>query len=430
MSRHPAPTGRAGLARHDAVGVAALVLLLLSASPGAAQATGDAGLATALADARVQAALRSLQGDDGRAAELLAKIGGIISPSGTEHERAEAVGAEMRAIGLQSVRVDDMPNAVGIIPGRSGRALVFVSTLDDLTTVAAFQRAAGPPRVTAERVVGPGTNTSATTVAMLAAARALVQAGFEPEHDLVFAAVAQEETGLKGMRRLYDEWRDRAVAFVDILGDGRGITYGALGIHWWRVRASGPGGHTLQGGLPNVNQAIGRAVDRILQLERPHAHPELRTVLNISILSSGEVFNHKPETGWFSLDVRSLDSGEIAGIEDEVRSVLTRVEAELGMGFEMEEVTRIPGGQIPGMESSGLVLTAVAIARSMGLEPRLSNSGSANLNVAIAGGTPAIGLGGERGGQRGYADEWADRAALMRSARHVLLLAAVLGNAP
>ena len=178
-----------------------------------------------------------------------------------------------------------------------------------------------------------------------------------------------------------------------------------------------------------MNQAIGRAVDRILQLGRPHSHPELRTVLNISILSSGEVFNHKPETGWFSLDIRSLDEGEIAGIENDVRSVLAQVQEELELGFDMDEVTRIPGGQIPGMESSGLVRTAVAIARSMDLEPRLSNSGSSNLNVAIAGGTPAIGLGGERGGRRGYDDEWADRGAMMRSARHVLLLAAVIGNA-
>ena len=59
-----------------------------------------------------------------------------------------------------------------------------------------------------DRVVGPGTNTSSTTAAMLTAARALVAAGVEPENDLVFAAVAQEETGLDGMRDLYREYGD------------------------------------------------------------------------------------------------------------------------------------------------------------------------------------------------------------------------------
>src|SRR5690606_11589702 len=125
-----------------------------------------------------------------------------------------------------------------------------------------------------------GTNTSATTVAMLAAAEALIATGVEPEHDPVFAAVAQEETGLVGIQALFSDWKDRAVAFVDVLGDGRSISYGALGIYWWRVRAEGPAGHSLGGGLPNVNQGMGRAVDRILGLAHPARHADMRTVVN------------------------------------------------------------------------------------------------------------------------------------------------------
>jgi hypothetical protein len=50
------------------------------------------------------------------------------------------------------------------------------------------------------------------------------------------------------------------------------------------------------------------------------------------------------------------------------------------------------------------------------------------MNVAIGGGTPAIGLGGGRGGQRGYPDEWADIPVMIRAAKHILLLAATLGG--
>ena len=63
----------------------------------------------------------------------------------------------------------------------------------------------------------------------------------------------------------------------------------------------------------------------------------------------------------------------------------------------------------------------------MGFEPAFSNTGSANLNIAIAAGTPAIGLGGSRGDQRGYPDEWADIPAMMRTAEHVALLGIALG---
>jgi acetylornithine deacetylase/succinyl-diaminopimelate desuccinylase-like protein len=399
------------------------------AAPAAFAQPDRARLDAALAEPTVQAALAHLDGARDAAAELLVRIGGIVSPSGAEQARAAAVAEHMRRIGLQRVEVDDVPNAVGVLPGRSGRALVFIMTLDDLATVAEHQRAAGrPPRVEGDRVVGPGTNTSSVTAATLAAAAALIAAGYVPEHDLVFAAVAQEETGLVGMRRVYEVWRDRAIGFVDVLGDGRSISYGALAIHWWRVEASGPGGHSLRGGLPNVNQAIGRAVDRILQLPHPDRHADARTVINVAMLQSGAVFNHKPETGWFSLDIRSLDGAIVADIEAAVRRILDDVSAGTSIALRMEPVQLTPGGQLPGARGSPLVATAEAVARHLGLEPALSNAGSSNMNVAIAGGSPAIGLGGERGGLRGQPGEWADIPAMMRTARHVLLLAAALGS--
>ena len=69
---------------------------------------------------------------------------------------------------------------------------------------------------------------------------------------------------------------------------------------------------------------------------------------------------------------------------------------------------------------------AIAISEWMGFDPRLSNSGSSNMNVAVGGGTLAIGLGGGRGGGRATADEYADVPAMMRTAKHVFLLATAL----
>ncbi len=384
----------------------------------------------ALSNRAVQAALQQITDTRLVAAQQLVGIGGIISPSGQEHERAAAVAQLMRDIGLQNVQMTESPNVIGIIPGSSGQALVFVSTLDDLATVAEHQRAAGTlPVIDGERVVGPGTNTSLTTIAMLAAAKALIDQGFVPQHDLVFAAVAEEETGLRGMRDLYADYRDTAFAFVDILGEGNNISYGALGIHWWRIHAHGPAGHTLNGGLPNVNQGIARAVDRILQITEPQEFEHRRTRLNVAVLNSGAVFNHKPETGWFSLDVRSLDPQHINAMEQKVQAILAQVTEELGIGFEMEEVSKTPPGQIEGALDSPLVQTSIAISNYLGSNPTLSDAGSANLNVSIAGGTLSIGIASERGGRRGFPDEWADIPVMERTAKNILLTAVTIGNA-
>ena len=404
------------------------IVLLVMPRPADAQ-EAQLSLDDALQHPAVQQARLHVQAQADPAAERLATLGAIPAPSGQERERAEAVRSLMVQIGLQDAHVTDINNAVGVIPGVSDSVLVFISTLDDLATVAEHQAAADvPPRIEGDRVVGPGTNTSSTTVAMLTAAEALIEHAIRPHHTLVFAAVAQEETGLAGMRAAYDQYSDRAVAFVDILGDGATISYGALGINWWRVEAAGPGGHTLRGGLPNVNQGIGRAVDRILQLPHPEAHADQNTHLNVAMLQSGSVFNHKPDNGWFSLDVRSLDADVISAMEAAVDSVLHAVERETEIRFERVPKTLVPGGQIPGFRDSDVVQTSRAIAEQLGLAPNLSPAGSSNMNVAIAGGTPAIGLGGDRGGARGTPDEWASVPALVRAAEHVLLLAATLGG--
>ncbi len=400
------------------------IALLWSSRPALAQRTVSA----ALSDPAVSATLSAIDASRAASARLLAEIGAIVSPSGHERERAEAVAAEMRRIGLADVTLDAAPNVVGRIKGRSGKALVFVATLDDLATVATQQAAVHTkPRVEGDRVIGPGTNTSSTTVAMLAAAEALLKSGIRPEHDLVFAAVAQEETGLKGMQSLYALWKDRAIAFVDILGDGHSISYGAITIHWWKVIAEGPGGHSLNGGVPNVNQGIGRAVDRILQLPQPATYRDQRVVINVAMLQSGAVYNHKPESGWFSLDIRSLDGARVEEVEAAVRGILKQVTTETTITFTMEPTQLTPGGQIPGMRESALVTTAAAISKYLGYDAELGNAGSSNMNVALGHGSPAIGIGGDRGGQRGFADEWADIPQMTRTAKFIVLLAATMG---
>ena len=143
--------------------------------------------------------------------------------------------------------------------------------------------------------------------------------------------------------------------------------------------------------------------------------------------ASGGVFNHKPETGWFSLDVRSLDGARVEEGETEVRRILAAVTGETTIGFTLEPFQLTPGGQLPGFRDSALVTTAEAIARHLGYEPRLGNAGSANLNVALGRGSPAIGIGGERGGRRGFADEWGDVPQMMRTAQFVALLATTIG---
>jgi hypothetical protein len=79
------------------------------------------------------------------------------------------------------------------------------------------------------------------------------------------------------------------------------------------------------------------------------------------------------------------------------------------------------------VRDSALVTTAAAISKHLGYEAQLGSAGSSNMNVPLGQGTIAIGIGGERGGQRGFADEWADIPQMMRTAKYLVLLAATIG---
>jgi acetylornithine deacetylase/succinyl-diaminopimelate desuccinylase-like protein len=376
----------------------------------------------------VAAALDRVGRGEATAVSTLIRLATIVSPSGGERQRALEVARVMRAAGLSSVAVDSVPNVTGGIPGRSGRALVFVTVLDDLPIIAGFQRRTRAHR-SADRVVGPATELQAPVAAMLLAAEALAAARVKPEHDLVFAAVAREETGLQGMEALYRRLGPRAVGFVELMGDGREIFDQAGGaIVWWRVVARGPEGHTMEVALPNVNQAIGRAVDRIFALPDPERHRDRQTAINVGVIRSGEAFNRRPATGWFSLDVRSQDREIVDTIGRKIVGLLADVARETGIALEMVPDLQSLGGRIPGARESLLVRTAVAASRRLGREPTLSDQGCCNMRVAIAGGTPAVGLHGNRGGARGTADEWASIPGMLDAARMVVLLAAGVGG--
>lgn len=85
-----------------------------------------------------------------------------------------------------------------------------------------------------------------------------------------------------------------------------------------------------------------------------------------------------------------------------------------------------PEGATTGAPGSSLVATSVAIVKWLGMAPKVSDAESSSARVAFAGGTPAIVLGGKLDDPGGAPDDSADLQTMVRSAKHVVLLAATL----
>ncbi|HEU6452357.1 MAG TPA: hypothetical protein VFT57_13130 [Gemmatimonadaceae bacterium] len=89
-------------------------------------------------------------------------------------------------------------------------------------------------------------------------------------------------------------------------------------------------------------------------------------------------------------------------------------------------IARAPESASTGAQQSSLVAASVAIVKWLGMEPKMKDASSASTKVAFAGGTPAIVLGTDGDETRGSADESADLQTMVRSAKHIVLLAATL----
>lgn len=380
-------------------------------------------LSEVLQKKRVISSLEWIDSSENYAVDTLISLASIVSPSGQEYDRALNLAERMRMIGLKDVYIDETFNVMGRIKGRSEGAIIFITTLDDLPEIADLQKTGEyQPRRVKDRVIGTATELQSMNAALLLAAKALVQGGITPDQDIVFASVAQEETGLVGMKALFESWKSRAIAWVEVLGDGQKIVYGAPFIHWWKVVAYGPGGHTVENWLPNANLGIARAVSQILDLSYPEQYEE--TFINVGIIQSGRTYNHTPESAWFSLDVRSMNGEIVQKIETDVKAILNCLEDETNIRFDMESVSKMDGGQVQGARDSQLVKLATEVSRYLGYEPEVSPKGCCNMIIPISHGCIAIGLHGDRGGQRATAEEWASIPAIIRTAKYIALFAA------
>ena len=332
------------------------------------------------------------------------------SPSGNETLRAKYIVAKFKSYGIDNAHIDSHGNAVGLVEGKTdGPALAFLGTMDDLATVAEMVKNYDKPIEEKDgKLIGPGTNSSATCATLLGVAKLFTLPEINFEGKVYLVGVVQEETGLTGIKGFLDDHPGEINYVVDIMSGIGSISYGAIGIHWFKVHFKGPKGHTLSGGLPNVTRAVARAIDRVFDIPIPKDPPEKRSHLNISMLGAGSVFNHKHEDGWFSVDLRSMDNNTLNDLKENIFAIAKDVAEKEELEYWVEEHSQVPAGQLPHARNSKLVRVAEEVTKILGSPVSLSNSGSSNMNVGIARRIFSISTGGARGAGRNTPNEYAN----------------------
>lgn len=334
-------------------------------------------------------------------------IARLYSPSGNEVLRAEYLVKRFEEIGVDETYIDTHGNAVAKIEGdEKGPVFVYLGTMDDLATVAEMVKNWDNPISEVDgRMIGPGTNISATCITILGLAKLFRSPETSFKGTVYLVGVVQEETGLVGVQGFLED-HPETTYLVDIMAGLGRMSYGCLGIHWFKVHFKGPKAHTLMGEGPNVTKGIAQAVNQVWQLDRILEPDEDRVYLNISMLGAGHVFNHRHDDGWFSVDIRSSNNSNLEDMRERVLKVVKEVANGQELGYGIEDFQKGPADLIPGSRESDLVRVAEEFSKLLGVEPTVSPRGSSNMNVGVRRGVKSISTGGDRGGNRNTLEEY------------------------
>ncbi|HXU07482.1 MAG TPA: M20/M25/M40 family metallo-hydrolase [Blastocatellia bacterium] len=348
----------------------------------------------------------------------------INSPSGKEHERAEAVRNALASCKLDKVYYDSKGNLIAIRKGSGGaKPVVFDAHLDTVFQPGLTIKA----QIRDGKIYAPGVGDDTRNVAaMLASIRALDEGVIKTKADLIFVFTVEEETSFGGVKHFIEENKNRIGQYVALDGGYEGLNYGGIGINWYKHHFIGPGGHTTSKAPPySATIPLARAITRIYALELPK-DPVVH--LNIGMLGGAEVVNAKAADAWFTVDLRSTDQKLIDDFEQKIAQILREEADKVGMQVKTElPEDKLPAAQIPGARDSFTVRMAEAVHRAIGFENvTVGNTASNNANVALLAGLPAISTGSAPCGGDHSLGEWCQIEPIYRGIKKLILLEVTL----
>lgn len=328
-------------------------------------------------------------------------IAGVAAPTNDEGERSRFVRELFAQSGCSDVRLDEIGDVVGRIPGRDRtKSLLLAAHLDTVfprSTPLTISRCDG-------RITGPGIGDNSLGVAsVLTVLEIIGQLGETPAVDLLVTGnVGEEGLGnLRGMRAVMDAHPEiGAVIAVEGHNLGR-VTHVAVGSRRLRVKLTGPGGHSW-GDFGNAS-AIAGAAEIIHELTKIPLPASPKTTLNVGTIRGGISINTIAREAAFDVDMRSIEEFALRRLAERSERVIRSPRANLSV--EMEVIGERPAGFVS--PESQIVRRAVHILELLGVTPA-GDASSTDANIPISRGIPAICVGLTTGGNVHREDEYID----------------------
>ena len=327
------------------------------------------------------------------------RLCGIESPSGREREMADAVGAELRSLGL-SVEEDgtaaatgsDAGNLLARIPGPDGsRCILLCAHLDTVPLAAPVAVALedGIFRNRNEGILGAD-NKAAVAVIIAVARRVAGEAGRpdgRPPVGLELLFTTCEERALAGAKA-FERGRLRSeFGFVFDHASPMGELIVAAPTYY-RLDAE-LRGHAAHAGIrPEQGRSAIAAAARAVSAMRL-GRLDAETTANAGRIEGGTAANVVPERCRLELEARSIDGARAEQVVGEMVDALTEAASDAECDVETVVERQFDGYRMP--RSSPPVAIAASALEAVGVEPRLvATGGGSDANAFIAAGLPCL----------------------------------------
>ncbi len=363
---------------------------------------------------KLQRAFEIIKAEDSITLVTHVQLTEIPAPPFGEEKRARHFAEMLRAIGLDSIWMDEVGNVLGLRRGTRGDKTIVLDAHSDTvfpenTDVSVTQNG--------DTLFAPGIGDDTRGLAMvLSVLRAMNQAEIQTQENVLFvASVGEEGLGdLRGVKHLFREDGPQIDTWISIDGGDLGrVNYKGLGSYRYRVLIKGPGGHSWGAfGLANPHHAMANVIKHFVKLADEYTKTGPKTSYNVGRMGGGTSVNSIPFSSWMEVDIRSIQPSNLDDMEALLEQAVALGVKEqndirregVALTYEIEMIGKRPSGELS--PQLPLIQKAMALCESFGVEAQHTR-GSTNSNIPISKDIPAITIG--RGGKAKWAHsllEW------------------------
>lgn len=350
------------------------------------------------------------------------EIAEIPSPTFQEERRSDHLMGLFPNIGLK----DSRQLARGSVVGFTGSAedadtLLLAAHIDTVFPIETELTT----RVEGETLCGPGTGDNAANVAAIVTlAEIFMELGVSlPRNVALCGTVCEEGPGnLAGIEEVLDYLGDRVGTVIAVDGRTPYLMHRSQAVRRYRVKTSGPGGHSWDGfGTPSAVHEMARIIAALSGVEVP---AEPKTIFNVGTIRGGRSVNAIAQSCVVDVDLRSLETTHLEDLERSFLRIVEETPAD-GIRTEVELTGERPAAEEP--PGSLLVKTAADAARYLGFEAEhvaLSTDAALSLSRGIS----SISLGTYRGRGTHTLEEQVDLASLTTGLKWLALTVLVIAG--